>query len=218
MKHQWCGGEHRLLTRQNIHSPPKSSPYPLHPSTSCSKGITLKLMEMQAGFILLGISLSDLKVKLQLSSPHCLRNDSLERDLCILQTLVPFVCHHTLSDSASGRMTSHKQLFNYSDHTCCCIFFSFFFFGCCAFDADQSRRTLLNWFTCWNEPTCFMSILSFPFKTEGCDARMWALWSGPQWARLAQQHGERWLRDNGLSGFSSSVTRVGELLPNVCGR
>lgn len=47
-------------------------PYPLHPSTSCSKGITLKLMEMEAGFILLGISLSDLKVKLQLSSPHCL--------------------------------------------------------------------------------------------------------------------------------------------------
>lgn len=46
----------------------KLPPYPLHPSTSCSKGITLKLMEMEAGFILLGISLSDLKVKLQLGS------------------------------------------------------------------------------------------------------------------------------------------------------
>lgn len=69
---------------------------------------------------------------------------------------------------------------------------------------SKSRRASLSWFTCSNELACFASVLSFPFKTEGCDARMWAPWSGPRWARLVEQHGERWLRDNGLPSLPVS--------------
>lgn len=60
-----------------------------------------------------------------------------------------------------------------------------------------------------------LSILPFPFKTEGCDARMWALRSGPWWARLAEQWCERWLLDNGLPGKVFLCCSGGNLLFNV---
>lgn len=171
---------------------------------------------MEAGLILLGISLSDLKVKLQLSSPHCLWNDSLERDLSILQTLVPFVCHHTLSDSASGHVTSHKQLFNYSDHTCCYIFFLLLMCVWCRPKSSHLAELiyLLKWTHLFHEHP----VISFQNRRMWCEdvsAAVRSPVSSPcrtAWWEMASGQWASW------PSFSSSVTRVVELLPNVRGR
>lgn len=58
-----------MLIHDNVQPPKKrlkSAPTP------CSKRMTLKLMKMERRFILLGISLADLKVKSCLESLHCL--------------------------------------------------------------------------------------------------------------------------------------------------
>lgn len=65
---------------------------------------------MEWGFILLGITLSDLKVKSHLKSSHCLWNASIECDLSILQILVVFVCNHMLFDSPPVWFRSNSYL------------------------------------------------------------------------------------------------------------
>lgn len=104
-----CCGEHQLLTHgRNIESPKgKKKAHPAFPCASFSKGITLKLMETEAGFILRGISLSGLKAEQQhLNSTHCLRAGSLELDPGSTAALSP------PSDRQSARVTSNEPLFN----------------------------------------------------------------------------------------------------------
>lgn len=139
-------------------------------------------MESEAGFILQGISLSDLKVKQQhLNSPHCLRAGSLELD-----------------PRATARcpILTVRRLVRLQTSCCLTLFKLTLSQGCVSFGLFPStHRASPSYFDksfiCCHEAVFFPFLaaavlgLPFPFTTGGCDARMWTLRSGPRWAGVA---------------------------------
>lgn len=144
-------------------------------------------MKVERRCILQGISPSDLKVKACLAYSHCLWNARVHFDLSILQifswvcTRPHAVCSYLTLFQATNLLSLAYRL-SVQD-----IFFFFYFFF-------YLQKHLLKPAHC-----SLLRFLSFPFKTGGCDVRMWVLWSGPRWALLAEQWRERWLHDNAAS-------------------
>lgn len=123
-------------------------------------------MKVERRCILQGISLSDLKVKACLAYSHCLWNARLHFDLSILQifswvcTRPHAVCSYLTLFQATNLLSLAYRL-SVQD-----IFFFFYFFF-------YLQKHLLKPAHC-----SLLRFLSFPFKTGGCDVRMWVLWSG----------------------------------------
>lgn len=161
---------------------------------------------MERGFILLGISLSELKVKPHIE-PSCLWNVSVQFDHSMLQISSGFVCSHMLfvwlcDFDLEAAQPALKQ--TYLRLVIC-------FHALNAEDGFQCLYLFTCRTTCLGRPVsraflpaptmAHWESYHFLSKQEdvmqGCE---WVLRSGPRCARLAEHRCERWLHDNGLPG------------------
>lgn len=143
-----------------------------HVPVSFSKRMALKPMKTERRVIQLGVALSDLKMKVHLQR-------------------VMFVCQHSawplyfadfICVCMRPRVVCCPSL--WSPQTNTCNFYAFHV----RIDFSSLQKHLLE-SALWPSlpPTSHcgpLSVLPFPFKTGGCDARMWVLRSGPRWACL----------------------------------
>lgn len=160
---------------------------------------------MEQRLTLLGISLSDLKVKLHLFIVCEMPASCLTFSLCLYANACCLILHLTLWLRSNSYVTFSSS--NMLNATVVCMLCSHCVaqFSCLAIILSPAEPpapvSLTRWPSLPPSSHCGpLSVLLFPFKTGGCDARMWVLRSGPWWARLAEQWCERCLCDNSLPG------------------